>query len=412
MANTWIQPSVVAKECLRQLENNLVMGKLCYRGYEEEWMRKHNGWKPGSTITLKAPVYFRVKDGATIDTVELREEDVSLVVDQRKHVSWAVTSQEMTLDIDKLSPRFIQPAMQALANKIDVDMLALYKGIPNQVGTPGSTPSQWYTIAEAAAVLHDEAAPQDNRYCILDPWAQAKLADQLKGVFVQGMASKALEKGKFGELAGFDMYMSQNVNTHTCGTAAGLTTMLVDGSASEGDTTITIDQNGTLTAAMTEGDIFTVATVYGVNPITGQSTGRLRQFVATGATSVAGNDYAQPCIPGVAPNQIYSASATEKTLPYQNVDALPADNDAVTVAGSASLQHKVNLSFHRDCMALAMVPLEMPASVEWKAQETYKGYTIRVIRDYDVVNDQEYIRFDVLYGKKVINPFLGCRIAG
>jgi len=54
----------------------------------------------------------------------------------------------------------------------------------------------------------------------------------------------------------------------------------------------------------------------------------------------------------------------------------------------------------------------MPASVGWGAQESAGGYSIRVIRDYDVINDQEYIRFDVLYGRMVINPFLGVRIAG
>jgi hypothetical protein len=412
MAHTWIQPTSVANEALRQLDNNLVAAKLTFRGYEDEWMKNPNGWKIGSSLTVKAPVYFRVKDGATIDTVDLREEDVTFTIDQRKHVAWPVSSQQMTLDIDKMSERFIKPAMQALANKIDVDMLSLYKGIPNQVGTPGSTPSQWYTIAEAAAVLADEACPEDNRYCILDPWAQAKLADQLKGVFVSGTASKAIEKGKFGDIAGFDMYTSQNVQTHTCGTAAGLTTILVDGAASEGDTTVTLDQNESWAVTLTQGDIFTVADVYGVNPITGASTGRLRQHVVEAAAGTTGTEAAVSCTPGVAPHQIYSASATEKTLPYQTVNALHADNAAVTVDGTASLAHKVNLAFHRDCLGLAMVPLAMPASVTWGAQETYKGYTIRVLRDYDVINDQEYIRFDVLYGKKVLNPFLGCRIAG
>jgi hypothetical protein len=412
MSHTWIQPSIVAKEALRQLENNLVMGRLSFRGYEEEWMRQSRGWKVGSSVTIKAPVYFRVKDGATLDTVDLREEDITFTVDQRKHVSWPVTSQEMTLDIDKLSKRFLTPAMQALANKIDVDMLSLYKGIPAQVGTPGTTPSSWYTIAEAAATLDDCAVPRDNRHCVLDPWAQAKLADRLKNLLHEGMVGRAVTKGKFGDLAGFEMYMSQNVQTHTCGTAAGVTTILKDGNSSEGDVSCLIDQNGSWTKTFTQGDIFTIAAVNGVNPITGGSTGNLRQFVVEAAAGTAGNDTAVSCTPGVAPHQIYSASATEKVLPYQNVDALPADNAVVTVAGTASLAHKVNLAFHKDCLGLAMVPLAIPASVKWAAQESYKGYVIRVIRDYDVINDQEYIRFDVLYGTKILNPFLGCRIAG
>ena len=45
MANVFVNPSMVAKEALRQLENNLVMGNLVYRGYEEEWQKNPNGWK-------------------------------------------------------------------------------------------------------------------------------------------------------------------------------------------------------------------------------------------------------------------------------------------------------------------------------------------------------------------------------
>src|SRR3546814_4019679 len=47
------------------------------------------------------------------------------------------TSQELTLDIKQLSERVIKPAMVQLANQIDVDLHALYKYVPNWVGTPG-----------------------------------------------------------------------------------------------------------------------------------------------------------------------------------------------------------------------------------------------------------------------------------
>ena len=331
----------------------------------------------------------------------------------RKHVAYKVSTQDMTLSIDAFSDRFIKPAMEALANYIDTTMLGLYKGIPNQVGTPGTTPSQFYTFAEAQAVLADHGVPQGNRHCVVDPWAQAKMADSFKGLFVGDKVNASINRGEMGGMiAGFNMYTSQNVNTHTCGTAAGLSTMLVDGTSSEGDTTITVDQNGSLAVVATQGDIFTVGSVYGVNPISGTSTGRLRQFVVEAATSSTGNDDDWSCTPGVAPWNIYSASAAEKYLPYQTVDALPADNAAVTVAGTASLQHKVNLSFHRDALGLCMVPLEMPDSASWKARETHKGYSIRVYKFLDGVNDTEYIRFDVLFGIKVLNPFMACRIAG
>jgi len=412
MAATTVNPTAVVREALRHLQNNCVMGGLVYRGHEDEFKQPTNGYKKGASVTVPAPIYYRVKDDAVINTVQPYERDLTFTVDQRKHVAWPITSQEMTLSIDKLSKRHIQPAMQALSNYIDQDLLSMYKQIPNQVGTPGTTPSQFYTVAEAAAVLSDHACPPDNRSCLMDPWMQAKLADSMKGLLMPTMVKQMVQKSSFGHLATFDMYMSQNINSHTVGTGGATITSLMDGATAEAATGLVVDENGSVSLVFTEGDILTVAGVNGVNPISGISTGRLRQFVVRALTPASGTEDTISTIPGVDPNQIYSSAATEDYLPYQTIDTLPADNAAVSCAGSAGLVHKVNLAFHRDCIGLIMVPLEMPASVGWGAQESAGGYSIRVIRDYDVINDQEYIRFDVLYGRMVINPFLGVRIAG
>ena len=413
MSNTILNPTIVAKEALLHLENNCVMGNLVFRGYEEEFMQKVNGYKKGASVDVQAPIYYRVKDGATINTVQLKEQSLTFTVNVRKHVAWPVTAQEMSLNIDKFSERHIKPAMQALGNYIDQDLLSMYKQIPNQVGTPGTTPDKWYTVAEAAAVLSDHGCPPDNRSMVLDTWAQAKLADQLKGLLLPSLVNSAVSKGKFGDLSGFSMYMSQNVNSHTVGTAGGTTTSLMDGATAEGATGLVVDEGGgALTLIFNEGDILTVADVNGVNPISGLSTARSRQFVVRATTGATGTEDTVSTIPGVAPWNIYSSAAGEDDLPYQTIDTLPADNAAVSCAGTSGLVHKVNLGFHRDCIGLVMVPLAVPSSVTWSAQESYKGYSIRVIRDYDVINDQEYVRFDVLYGRQVINPFLGVRVAG
>lgn len=410
--STFVNPTAVVREALRHLQNNCVMGGLVYRGHEDEFKKPTNGYKKGASVTVPAPIYYRVKDGAVIDTVAPYERDITFTVDVRKHVAWPVTSQEMTMNIDKLSKKHIKPAMQALSNFIDADLLSMYKQIPNQVGTPGTTPSQFYTVAEAAAVLSDNACPPDDRSCIMDPWMQAKLADSMKGLLMPTMVKQMIQKTSFGHLATFDMYMSQNVQSHTVGTGGGTVTSLMDGATAEGATGLVIDEDGSVSLTFTEGDILTVANVNAVNPISGADLSRLRQFVVRALTPASGTEDTVSTIPGVAPNEIYSSAATEDYLPYQNIVTLPSDNAAVSCAGSASLVHKVNMAFHRDCIGLIMVPLEVPASVGWSAQESDGGYSIRVVRDYDVVNDQEYIRFDVLYGRMVINPMLGCRIAG
>ena len=128
MANAFSNPTVVAKEALRHLKNNCVMGRLVHRGYEEEFKKRHNGWNQGDSITVNAPVYFRSKTGRTVDTVDLKRRKTTYTVDQWKHVAWALNAEEMTLDLDKWSKDYLAPAMQALANTIDVALLALYKG--------------------------------------------------------------------------------------------------------------------------------------------------------------------------------------------------------------------------------------------------------------------------------------------
>lgn len=411
MANTWVNPTIVAKEALRQLKNNTVMGELVYRGYEQEWAKTHNGYKPGSSITINAPVYARVKTSATLDVVEANERSTTITLDQRLQVSYAVTSEEMTYNAEKNVPRLALAASQAIGEYIDKSLLGLYNAVPNQVGTPGVTPKDFLTLALANAKLSQHAVPTTDRRCVVDPMAQAYIADALKNLYNPAMVGPAVERAKFSTLAGMDTFVSQNVNMHTCGTAAGTGSVLKYGASAEGDTTIGIDTNGSWTLTLTAGDIFTIASVYGVNPVSGVSTGVLRQFVCTTHTD-NGTDATIACTPGTSPYKIYSAAADEKYLPYQTVDALPADNAAVSIAGTASLVHPVNLAFHRDAFALAMVPIAVPMSVGWSASANYEGYSMRVLRDYDVTNDQEYLRFDVLYGIKTINPFMGCRIAG
>ncbi len=43
---------------------------------------------------------------------------------------------------------------------------------------------------------------------------------------------------------------------------------------------------------------------------------------------------------------------------------------------------------------------------------TRNGLSVRVVKDYDITNDVEIIRLDILYGVKAIYPDLACRLTG
>jgi hypothetical protein len=110
MANRTLTADVIAKEAVAILENTCVMGGLVYRGYEDEYASKVNGYEKGDTISIRRPVDFTVRDGAVAVAQDVQEGKFSLVVDKRKGVDFKFTSQQLTLNIGELSDRVIKPA--------------------------------------------------------------------------------------------------------------------------------------------------------------------------------------------------------------------------------------------------------------------------------------------------------------
>ena len=54
----------------------------------------------------------------------------------------------------------------------------------------------------------------------------------------------------------------------------------------------------------------------------------------------------------------------------------------------------------------------MPDGAAFKARESANGLSLRVVKDYDIDNDIDVIRMDILYGVKAIYPDLAARLWG
>jgi hypothetical protein len=402
MANTVITPSIIAKVALAQLENNLVFGRSVYRDYDREFN------KVGDTISIRRPVNFVANDGAVAITQDVQEGKLSLTLDKRKHVSWLFNTQDLTLSIEKYNERYIQPALIALANQIDYDGLQLYKKVWNWVGTPGTTLASYAGFAKAPLRLDEMAVPQDMRKAVLNPNDKWGLLGSQTSLYVQDAARDAYRRGDLGDIGGIMTSMDQNMATHTTGAPAG--TPAINGASQNVTYSTSANTESqslilkSLGAAGTvkEGDIFTIANVYAVNPKSKVSTGTLQQFVvrANGTADGSGN-----LTVTISPPIITSGA-------YQTVDSAPADSALVTFLGSASTAYRQNLVFHRNAFVLAMRDLEMPDGAAFKARESANGFSIRVLKWYDGENDEERIRLDVLYGWKAIYPHLATRLSG
>lgn len=404
MANSLLTPTVIAKEGLMQLRNNLVMGALVHREYREEFR------KVGDTIQIRRPVKFVRTSGASRTNQDVSEGYIPMQINNRHHVSWKFSTQDLTLIIKDYSERYITPAAIELANGVDSDLCLLYDDVANSVGTPGVTPNAFSILGAAATVLDNNAVPDDGRRSIVfNPAARWAMADALKGSFDNSLAKDTIRRGKLGDLANMTVYGDQNISRHTTGTRAGDLSVLVNGavsdswSASSITSTVALDAFSSATGTLKAGDVFTIAGVFAVNPRSRQSTGVLQPFVVTADANVSGSAVSVTVFP-----RIIASGA------YQTVSASAADNAAVTFYGSAAAAtaYPQNLAFHKNAFGLVFIPLELPRSAGFKARSTMEGVSIRVVEDFDIDSDEEIIRMDILNATKTLYPELACRIWG
>jgi len=411
MSNTTLTADIIAAEAIGILENNCVMGDLVYRGYEEEYSNKVNGYNVGDTISVRRPTDFTVRDGATAAIQDAVEGKFSIAVDKQKGVDFKFTSSDLTLKIGDLSQRIIKPAMVQLANQIDRDLAALYKDVWNWVGTPGNTIDSFADFAKAPTRLDLGAVPQDDRAAVLSPTDQWAMLGSQTALYMQDVAKDAYRRGKLGMIGNVDTYSSQNVQTHTGGTRDN-TTPLVKGSgqtttwASTKNTgTMTLNTDGwDANATLKQGDVFTIDAVYAVNPVTKATLPHLQQFVLT-ADATANGTTTNTTTLTISPPIITSGA-------FQTVSAAPLDDATITIMGTASTGYAQNMVFHKNAFSLVMVPMVKPPGAVDVARKSYKGYSVRVIPYYDGTNDVSNWRLDVLYGVKTVDARLATRISG
>jgi hypothetical protein len=247
------------------------------------------------------------------------------------------------------------------------------------------------------------AIPSDMRKACLNPDDKWGMLGSQTSLYIQGAANSAYREGELGTIGGIDTMMSQVTPSHITGSRAGSGT--VNGAAQNViyDTVKnTWAQNLTvtgITGIANAGDVFTIAGVNMVNPKTGADTGVPQQFVVNTTTAAA------PTTLNISPPIIL-------TKPHATVSAAPAAAAAITWVGTAATTIKQSLFYHKNAMALAVVPLEIPPGSVGGARETYKGISVRVIPYYDGTNDIAKWRLDMLYGRRLIDPRLSVRASG
>ena len=405
MSNSILTIDMITRKSLEILENNLVLTRNVNRQYDDSFAVE--GAKIGSTLRIRLPDRALVTDGAALQVQDDNEQYTTLTVASQKHIGVNFTSAELTMQLDDFADRVLKPRISQLASSIDADVANAYKSIYSAVGTPGTTPGTSLVMLQAQQKLNEFAAPMNERFLTCNPAANAALVEGMKGFFnPTSTISKQFASGMMGTgVLGYDeVNMSQSILNHTTGTrTATAATLTISGTTStQGATTLSI-AGDTGSATFTQGDIFTIANVYSVNPQTRQSTGSLQQFVVTAAATASSGTWASI---SVSP-AIYTSSNALAT-----VDAFPVNGAAVTVLGAASTSYAQNLVYQKNAITFATADLLLPQGVDMASRQVHNGISMRIVRQYDINNDRMPCRIDVLYGYSVIRAPMAVRMWG
>lgn len=387
MANTLLSPTAVTREALRVLHQKLNFVGSITREYDDSFARQ--GAKIGDTLKVRLPNQYVVRSGRTLVPQDTLETSVDLKVNNQKGVDLNFTSADLTLSLDDFSERIIEPAMSVLAATIEADAMNMYKDVSQSIWNVAA-PVSFNQVLQGRKTLVDALAPLSGRTANLNTQDNIDLVDALKGLFNdKEQLSRQYREGFMGRTAGFDFMENTLWPAHTRG--AESSTYLVNGAGQTGST-LTVD---TGTGAPVVGDVFTVQGVNRVHPETKASTGVPQQFVV---------------MAGSTATSLIISPAIVTSGAYQNVSAGPADNAQIAFAGNASTASGTSLLYHKSAFAFATADMQMPRGVDFSAREVFDGVSMRIVRQYDIKEDQYPCRLDVLYGYRTLRPQLACRL--
>jgi hypothetical protein len=370
MANTFITPSIIAREALMVLRNNCVMANLIHRDYKEEFVEGK-----GTTVTIRKPPKFIANEfdrAVGIVIQDVVEGSTSVSLDTILDTSFEVTAEQLTLSISDFSEQLIVPAMQAFAQAIDTKILGLYKDIPYYTGAANAELDSVAKIIDNRKAMNDKAVPPTDRRFVLGTMAESKLLqlELFTSAEKVGDNGTALREASIGRKLGFDFFMDQNTPKHIAGVPGGTPTA----TGALGATQITVASGGAA-GTYKKGDLISIATLNGT------------QFVVTADCTLNGS--------GAGTLNIYPGLPSAVTT------------QAITLIGT----HVNNMVFHKNAFAFVNRPLALPQGVakEQKAIVSFEGFGLRVVFGYDISKKKDICSIDTICGFKTLYPELAVR---
>ena len=411
LGNVYLTDDIIAKEALRRLENKLIAARFVNRSLEPQF------GKIGDIISVKKPFRTKSAEGRVLVKQPMVDQTIPFKIDRQRHVGFEFTVRDRRLSIEDFGNQYLDAGVAELAHHVDLSIWqAIAAGTFNTTGVAGTGATyEQFLDANAAATMLGH--PDDGKTIIgMNPLDAASHLKELVRVGSDRQKQSAIERAYVGNIAGMDAFQTAQIPVATLGVGTG--TPLVNGATQSGGTLVTDGWTASTTGILKAGNVFTIAGVYSVNPMTRLSTGALQQFVvlqdtnsaAAGATTIK----IWPEMNDGTATTTDAEGSTVSLAAYQNVTNLPADNAPITLLKPATgTTYRQNFMVHKDAAMLVMVDSILPSTASVaQTKRSKSGISLALTADYDINEHSEVYRLDAIWGVHMMYPELSHRILG
>ena len=204
---------LVAADALPVLVGNLVMGNLVNRDYEPVLAQA------GDTINVPIPPVMQannILEGGSVTTQNPDLGNASIVLNTHAEATFQIPDVTKVLATPDLLRIYMQPAVAAIAQKVESDLLALYAGFDfnNPVGTPDTPITEAIIDAAETALFLAKVPPSEQKFMVVDAatysaWRQIPRFSEFQTAGDAGLRS--LVDGSVGKIKDFFVFRSQFV---------------------------------------------------------------------------------------------------------------------------------------------------------------------------------------------------------
>lgn len=215
MANTFLTPDIIAQQALATLYESTVMVPLVYTDISSEFTAQ----TVGDTVNIRKPAVFTANEfdpGTGIVIQSATEGSIPVTLNKIADVSFEVTSKDLTLEITDFDEQLLTPALEAISQKVDKDILSLRDDITAEAGLAAPVGYEWNkpeVLIESGRIMDINKLPETLRHAVVGPTTKAAWlnSDIVKHADKSG-STDALRRGSVGrDLFGYDVFQTQNV---------------------------------------------------------------------------------------------------------------------------------------------------------------------------------------------------------